>query len=62
MKEFADDNFEFDENSKTFSKQMEKNVAKGEIARYVTHKNQGLFWKGLNCCLQMLSGWISIFP
>ena len=34
MKEFADDNFEFDEKSKKFSKRMESTVGKGEIARY----------------------------
>ena len=33
-KEFADDNFKFDENSREFSKQVENTVGKGEIARY----------------------------
>ena len=33
LKQFADDNFKFDENSRKFSKQVE-NVGKGEIARY----------------------------
>ena len=34
LKQFADDNFEFEENSRKFSKQVEKTVGKGEIARY----------------------------
>ena len=34
MKEFADDNFEFDENGRKLSKQVENTVGKGEIARY----------------------------
>ena len=34
MKRSADDNFEFDENSRKFSKQVENTVGKGEIARY----------------------------
>ena len=60
--EFADNNFIFDENGRTFSKRVENTVAKGEIARYEqfllfptvfskdlqTRKNQGLFGKGLN--------------
>ena len=33
-KEFADDNFKFDVNSRKFSKQVENTVGKGEIARY----------------------------
>ena len=36
MREFADDNFEFDENGRKFSKRVENTVRKGEIARYVT--------------------------
>ena len=32
--EFADDNFEFDENGRKFSKQKENAVGKGEIAHY----------------------------
>ena len=32
--EFADDNFEFDENGTKFSKQEENAVGKGEIAHY----------------------------
>ena len=34
MKEFADDNFKFDENGRKFSKRVENAVGKGEIARY----------------------------
>ena len=33
LKEFADDNFEFDENGRKFSKRVENTVGKGEIAR-----------------------------
>ena len=33
VKEFADDNFKFDENGKNFFKQVESTVGKGEIAR-----------------------------
>ena len=35
LKEFADDNFKFDENGKKLSKQVENAVAKGEIAHSV---------------------------
>ena len=34
MKEFADDNFKFDEDIRKLSKQVENTVGKGEIARY----------------------------
>ena len=33
LKEFADDNFKFDENGRKLSKQVENTVGKGEIAR-----------------------------
>ena len=33
LKQFADDNSKFDENSRKFSKQVENTVGKGEIAR-----------------------------
>ena len=33
LKEFADDNFKFDENARKFSKQIENTAGKGEIAR-----------------------------
>ena len=32
-KEFADDNFKFDENGRKFSKRVENTVGKGDIAR-----------------------------
>ena len=34
LKEFADDNFKFDENGRKFSERVENTVGKGEIARY----------------------------
>ena len=34
LKEFADDNFKFDENGGKFSKQVENTGGKGEIASY----------------------------
>ena len=34
LKQFADDSFKFDENSRKFSKCVENTVGKGEIARY----------------------------
>ena len=34
LKEFADDNFKFDENGRKLSKQVENTVGKGEIACY----------------------------
>ena len=34
VKEFADDNFKFEENDRKFSKWVENTVGKGEIARY----------------------------
>ena len=34
LKEFADDDFKFDENGRKSSKQVENAVGKGEIARY----------------------------
>ena len=34
LKEFADNNFNFDVNDRTFSRQVENTVGKGEIARY----------------------------
>ena len=34
MKDFADDNFKFDENGRKKSKQVENTVGKGEIAHY----------------------------
>ena len=34
LKEFADDNFIFNENGRKLSKRVENTVGKGEIARY----------------------------
>ena len=34
LKEFADDNFKFDENGRKFSEWVENTVGKGEISRY----------------------------
>ena len=34
LKEFAEDNSKFDENGRKFYKWVEKNLGKGEIARY----------------------------
>ena len=34
MKQSADDNFKFDENTRNFSERVENTVGKGEIARY----------------------------
>ena len=48
LKEFADDNFKFDENGSKLSKRVENTVGKGEIARYeqflspVCHGNQAV--------------------
>ena len=62
LKQFADNNFKFDENGRQFSKQVENTVGKGGIAgneQFLlfpkcfqktcteTRKNQGLFWKRL---------------
>ena len=63
VREFADDNFKFDQNSRKLSEWVENTVGKGEIAHYEqfllfpqcfrrlvlqTRKNQGLFGKGLS--------------
>ena len=51
FKEFADDNFILNENGRKCSKRVENTVGKGESVfnRLVlqTHKNQGLFGKGI---------------
>ena len=66
LKEFADNNFKFDENGRMFSKQVETlwekekllvtsnfSFSHGVFKRLVlqTCKNQGLFGKGLKPCL-----------
>ena len=63
LKEFADGNFEFDDNGKKFSQRVENTVGKGEIARYeqffplptvfskdlyYRHIKPGLIWKRVN--------------
>ena len=57
MKEFADNNFKFYAYGRKFSKRVENNVGKGEIAHYEqillspsSFQNQGLFGKGLKKC------------
>ena len=69
LKEFADDNFTFDENCRKFSEWVENAVGKGEIAHYgqlllfstvfpkdfyCSRVKKGLVWKGLKCYLQIL--------
>ena len=71
LKEFADDNFKFDENGRKLSKRVENTVGKGEITLYeqflLSHsvfkrlvlqicKKQGLFRKGLTQFLGVLDG------
>ena len=59
LKDFTEDNFKFDENGRKVSERVENTVGKGDIACYEqyllfkklaleTHKNQGLFEKGLS--------------
>ena len=70
LKEFADDNFKFQENERKLAKQVESTVGKGEIARYehfllfpqcfqkacFPGASKGvLVWEWVNCCLQLLS-------
>ena len=47
LKEFADNNFKFDENGRKLSKQVENTVGKGEIARYEQFLLFPVFSKGL---------------
>ena len=55
MKEFADDNFEFDENGRKFSRRGENTVGKGEIASDEQFLLFPQFSKDLYCraCLGM---------
>ena len=48
LKEFADDNFIFDENGRKLSKWVENTVGKGEIARYEQFLLFPVFSKGLS--------------
>ena len=54
MKQSADDNFKFDENSRKFSKRVENTVGKGEILRAIspfpTVFSKGLFPRGIKRC------------
>ena len=50
VKEFADDDFKFDENGERSSKSLENTVGKGEIAhseQFLLSPHQGLLGKGL---------------
>ena len=49
LKEFADDNFKFDEISRKFSKRVENTEGKGEIARYHNFSFSKVFSKDLYC-------------
>ena len=55
LKEFADDNFKFDENGRKLSKWVENTVGKGEIAHYEQFLlfpvfSKGLFPRGIKRC------------
>ena len=49
LKEFADDNFKFNENGIKFSKLVEKTVEKEGIARYEPFLSSTVFLKDLYC-------------
>ena len=49
QKEFADDNFKFDENGRMFSQWVENTVGKEEIACYKQFLLFPVFSKGLYC-------------
>ena len=55
LKQSADDNFKFDENSRKFSKWVEKTVGKGEISPFSTVFSKGLFPRGVKKghCVEM---------
>ena len=55
LKQSADDNYKFDENSRKFTKRVENTVGKGEIARYEQFLlfpvfSKGLFPRGVKRC------------
>ena len=56
MKEFADDNFKFDENERKLSKQVENTEGKGEIAHYqacfLVASKGVIMWKTLWECVK----------
>ena len=62
LKQSADDNFKFDENSRKFSKRVKNSMGKGEIARYEqfllfpTVSSKGLFPRGVKRCGNGLTG------
>ena len=45
LKEFADDNFKFDENGRKFAKPVENTVGKGEISLEITVFSKDLFYR-----------------
>ena len=49
LKEFADDNFKFDENVRKFSKWVENTMGKGEIAHYEQFLLFQVFSQDLYC-------------
>ena len=49
LKEFANNNFRFDENSGGFYKRVENTVGKGEIARYEQFLLSPVFSKDMYC-------------
>ena len=49
MKEFAEENFKFDENGRQFLKQVENAVGKGEIACYEQFLLYLVFSKDMHC-------------
>ena len=64
MKEFANDNFKFDENSRGFYKLVENTEGKGEISPLLTViskdlfcRHPGLVWERLNPLLHRYSFW-----
>ena len=66
MEQSADDNYEFDVNSRKFSKLVENTVGKGEIARYEqffpfsTVFSKGLFAKGVKSVI--VWEWVNSLP
>ena len=53
LKEFADDNFKFDENGRKLSKRVENTVGKGEIAHYEQFL---LFQQRVKYCAESMLG------
>ena len=76
MKEFADDNFKFDENGRKFFKWVENTVGKGEIACYeqfllfpqcflktctADTRKPGLVWERVNILIHVLQLILSLY-